>query len=84
MPQDDIFLLLDEVPCNAFKRSGDWTGLNPNRVNLMKALKPIATYGNAGKIKLDFPEEVQEINLSRTFRYTHQVAKFLRVKYLRI
>ena len=46
----DVFLFLDEVPCNSNKcglklawgkSSGDWRGLNSNGVNLMLALRPI-------------------------------------------
>ena len=46
----DIFLLLDEVPCNSDpgfehvfygRPSGDWKGLKTNGVNLMMVLKPI-------------------------------------------
>ena len=49
-PPRDIFLFLDEVPCNSNwgtvnllwgKPSGDWTGLNNSGVNLMMALQPI-------------------------------------------
>lgn len=53
-PQKDIFLLLDEVPCNSDngidicssklawgKSSGDWRGLNSNGVHLMMALTPL-------------------------------------------
>ena len=52
----DVFLLLDEVPCNSDsgsfnscfgKPSGNWTGLRSNGVNLMIALKPIDD-GNIG------------------------------------
>ena len=53
----DIFLLLDEVPCNSDpgidktfygKPSGDWKGLKRNGVNLMMALKPIENSGFSG------------------------------------
>ena len=49
-PPKDIFLLLDEVPCNSDnaisklawgKSSGDWRGLNSNGVHLMMALRPL-------------------------------------------
>ena len=53
----DIFLLLDEVPCNSDpgfddifygRPSGDWKGLKRNGINLMMALKPIGASGFKG------------------------------------
>ena len=51
----DLFLLLDEVPCNSNsgrfssfygRPSGDWSGLNPCGVHLMMALKPFGDRTN--------------------------------------
>ena len=41
----DLFLLVDEIPSNSNRDlaetpSGDWTGLQPDGVNLMMALQP--------------------------------------------
>ena len=51
----DIFLLLDEVPCNGdsgkwYNRrpSGDWKGLKTYGVNLMMVLKPISSFSIQG------------------------------------
>ena len=53
----DIFLLLDEVPCNSDpgfddifygRPSGDWKGLKKNGINLMMALKPVGASGFKG------------------------------------
>ena len=53
----DIFLLLDEVPCNSDpgfdnicygRPSGDWKGLKTNGVNLIMALKPIDNSSSKG------------------------------------
>ena len=53
----DIFLLLDEVPCNSDpgissllygRPSGNWKGLKTNGVNLMMVLKPIKDSGYSG------------------------------------
>ena len=53
----DIFLLLDEVPCNSDpgfgniyygRSSGDWTSLKTNGVNLMMVLKPIENFSTQG------------------------------------
>ena len=49
MKHQDIFLILDEVPCNSDSvpkffwggPSGDWRGLKTNEINLMMALTPI-------------------------------------------
>ena len=46
----NVFLLLDEVPCNSNKcgfklawgkSSGDWREINSDGINLMMALRPI-------------------------------------------
>ena len=56
----EVFLLLDEVPCNSDsgtlrwwfgKPSGNWTELKLNGVNLMMALKPIDD-SNVGESQL--------------------------------
>ena len=53
----EIFLLLDEVPCNKDPRfdnmfsgrpSGDWKSLKLNGVNMMMVLKPIDNSGFKG------------------------------------
>ena len=53
----DIFLLLDEVPCNSDpgfdnifhgRPSGDWKSLKTNGVNLMMVLKPVDNSGFKG------------------------------------
>ena len=53
----DIFLLLDEVPCNSDpgfanifygRSSGDWKDLKTNGVNLMMVLKPVEQSDNKG------------------------------------
>jgi hypothetical protein len=55
----DIFLLLDEVPCNSDpgfnnffygRPSGDWKDLKRNGVNLMMVLKPIGQSGFKGHV----------------------------------
>ena len=55
--ETQIFLLLDEVPCNSDpgypnvlygRPSGDWKGLKTNGVNLMMVLKPIENSNSIG------------------------------------
>ena len=61
-----IFLLLDEVPCNSDpgfgsifwgSSSGDWKGLKTNGVNLMMALKPIENSRSKGAFS-DFLDKI--------------------------
>ena len=95
----DVFLLLDEVPCNSdpgFTHvfygapSGDWKDLKTNGVNLMMALKPFENSGGNGlflylrdkvvsrkkAIDLRFPNHITNLELSRIYRCTKNIAAF--------
>lgn len=85
--------MLDEVPCNSDaadniffgEPSGNWTGLKPNGVNLLIALKPVSNCrkgvvaafwsGNKG-VHLCFPEELEHLELCRIYRSTQQISRF--------
>ena len=84
----DIFLLVDEVPCNSDpgfgnifwgSSSGDWKGLKTNGVNLIMALKPIdnsSILSRKKTIDLHFPEDIAHLQLSRVYRCTKNIAEF--------
>jgi hypothetical protein len=89
------FLAVDEIPCNSDSDgfnflwrspSGDWTGLKPNDVHLMMALKPTSD-NTSGLLKqmyaylsskdqsitVQFPSEMEKLELSRTYRTTQNI-----------
>ena len=77
-PQD-IFLLLDEVPCNTnYNSSGDWSGLKRNEINLMMALKPIGDVSTdtSNEIELHFPGDIEHLKLDRVYRCTQTILNF--------
>ena len=94
-----MFLLLDEVPCNSDsgsvnfcfgERSGNWTGLRSNGVNLMIALKPIDDGNDIGLfnytwmrckkqepgLDLCFSKELEHLELCRIYRCTQRLSQF--------
>ena len=76
--QHDIFLLLDEVPCNSRRKSGDWSGLKQNEVHLMMALKPINDFlhGAGKQIELHFSDDMKNLQLNRVYRCTQSILSF--------
>ena len=81
--QQDIFLLLDEVPCNSNKEdSGDWSGLERNEVHLMMALKPIGEHSiamdakSSKQIKLHFLYNIEHLKLNRVYKCTQTILNF--------
>ena len=77
-PQD-IFLLLDEVPCcTNNENSGDWSGLKGNEINLMMALKPIGDVSTptSKQIELHFPADLEHLKLDRVYRCTQTILNF--------
>ena len=83
--QHDIFLLLDEVPCNSsYDGSGDWSGLKRNEVHLMMALKPIVDFdlfwfgfgAVSASIELHFSDDMENLQLNRVYRCTQFILSF--------
>ena len=72
------------------KPSGDWKGIKTNGVNLMMGLQPIENFGQEGifsylidkillrkrEMELCFPEEIANLQLSRIYRCTNNIAEF--------